>query len=311
MNYTLHQLQVFLKVTQNKSITKAAEELSLTQPAISIQLKNFQEQFDLPLTEVIGRKLYITDFGMEIARAAENILNEVNEINFKTHAFKGQLFGRLRISVVSTGKYVIPYYLSAFLKLNPGVELVLDVTNRQSVIRDLEDNLVDFSLVSVVPDKVKLNTLKLLQNKLYVVTSPAFDDIPVDLNIKSFESLPMIFREQGSGTRMVVEKFWRANSIKVRKKIELTSNEAVKQAVVAGLGCAVMPLIGIKNELKVGELEIVPMPNFPLCSDWELVWHKDKKLSPVSQAYLDFLISNKDSIIQDHFQWLTDLEFGG
>lgn len=309
MNYTLHQLQVFLKVTQNKSITRAAEELSLTQPAISIQLKNFQEQFDLPLTEVIGRKLYITDFGMEIARAAENILNEVNEINFKTHAFKGQLFGRLRISVVSTGKYVIPYYLSAFLKLNPGVELVLDVTNRQSVIRDLEDNQVDFSLVSVVPDKVKLNTLKLLQNKLYVVTSDSFEDLPTDLSLKSFESLPMIFREQGSGTRMVVEKFWQANNIKVRKKIELTSNEAVKQAVVAGLGCAVMPLIGIKNELKVGELKIIPMPNFPICSDWELVWHKDKKLSPVSQAYLDFLIANKESIINDHFQWLSDKSF--
>jgi LysR family transcriptional regulator, low CO2-responsive transcriptional regulator len=309
MNYTLHQLQVFLKVTQNKSITKAAEELSLTQPAISIQLKNFQEQFDLPLTEVIGRKLYITDFGLEIARAAENILNEVNEINFKTHAFKGQLFGRLRMSVVSTGKYVIPYYLSAFLKLNPGVELVLDVTNRQSVIRDLEDNLVDFSLVSVVPDKVKLNTLKLLQNKLYVVTSPSFDDIPSDVNLKTFESLPMIFREQGSGTRMVVEKFWQANNIKVRKKIELTSNEAVKQAVVAGLGCAVMPLIGIKNELKVGELKIIPMPNFPICSDWELVWHKDKKLSPVSQAYLDFLIANKDSIINDHFEWLGEKRY--
>ena len=309
MNYTLHQLQVFLKVTQNKSITKAAEELSLTQPAISIQLKNFQEQFDLPLTEVIGRKLYITEFGLEIARAAENILNEVNEINFKTHAFKGQLFGRLRISVVSTGKYVIPYYLSAFLKLNPGVELVLDVTNRQSVIKDLEENLVDFSLVSVIPDKVKLNSLKLMENRLYVVASSSFDDLPEELTLKSFETLPMIFREAGSGTRLVVEKFWQTHNLKVRKKIELTSNEAVKQAVIAGLGCAVMPLIGIKNEIKVGELKILPMPEFPICSDWELVWHKDKKLSPVSVAFLDFIKNNKESIIQDNFHWLNDFRY--
>ncbi len=110
MNYTLHQLQVFLKVTQTQSITKASEELHLTQPAVSIQLRNFQEQFDIPLTEVVGRKLFITDFGKEIAIAAERILNEVNAINFKTLAYKGQLTGRLKLSVVSTGKYVIPYF---------------------------------------------------------------------------------------------------------------------------------------------------------------------------------------------------------
>ena len=116
MNYTLHQLQVFLKVTQLKSITKAADELFLTQPAVSIQLKNFQDQFDIPLTEVIGRKLFVTDFGHEIAIAAENILNEVYAINYKTMAYKGQLYGRLKIAIVSTAKYIMPYFLSDFIK---------------------------------------------------------------------------------------------------------------------------------------------------------------------------------------------------
>ena len=115
MNYTLHQLQIFLRIVQSQSITKAAEELHLTQPAVSIQLKNFQSQFDIPLTEVINKRLYITDFGKEIARAAENILNEAYAMNYRTMAFKGQLAGRLKISVVSTGKYVIPYFLSSFL----------------------------------------------------------------------------------------------------------------------------------------------------------------------------------------------------
>ena len=115
MNYTLHQLQVFLKVTETKSITKAAEQLYLTQPAVSIQLRNFQDQFDIPLTEVVGRQLYVTEFGMEIARAAQNILNEVQAINYKTMAYKGKLSGKLSITSVSTGKYVSPFLLADFL----------------------------------------------------------------------------------------------------------------------------------------------------------------------------------------------------
>ena len=115
MNYTLNQLQIFLKITQTQSVTKAAEELHLTQPAVSIQLRNFQAQFEIPLTEVVGRKIFITDFGKEISLAAEKILNEVYAINYKTMAYKGQLAGRLKISVVSTGKYVIPYFLSDFI----------------------------------------------------------------------------------------------------------------------------------------------------------------------------------------------------
>src|SRR5690606_11722321 len=125
MNYTLHQLRIFLKIVQTKSITKAAEELHLTQPAVPIQLKNFQHQFDIPLTEVINKRLYITDFGKEIAVAAETIVNEMYAINYKTTTYKGQLSGRLKISVVSTGKYVIPYFLSPFLKKHNEVKLQL------------------------------------------------------------------------------------------------------------------------------------------------------------------------------------------
>ena len=124
MNYTLHQLQVFLKVAQCQSITKAAEELHLTQPAVSIQLKNFQDQFEIPLTEIIGRKLYVTDFGKEIVLAAEKIINEVHAINYKMQAYQGKLSGRLKISIVSTGKYIMPYFLADFLKLHPDVELI-------------------------------------------------------------------------------------------------------------------------------------------------------------------------------------------
>lgn len=131
MNYTLNQLQIFLKIVQTQSVTKASEELHLTQPAVSIQLRNFQDQFDIALTEVIGRKIYITDFGREIAEAAEQIIHQVYAINYKTMIYKGQLAGRLKISIVSTGKYVMPYFLSRFMQQHSGIELEMDVTNKQ------------------------------------------------------------------------------------------------------------------------------------------------------------------------------------
>jgi LysR family transcriptional regulator, low CO2-responsive transcriptional regulator len=306
MNYTLNQLHIFLKIVQSQSVTKASEELHLTQPAVSIQLKNFQDQFDIPLTELVGRKIYITDFGKEIAEAAENILNQVNAINYKTVAFKGQLAGRLKISVVSTGKYVMPYFLSDFLKLHPGVELILDVTNKAQVIGNLEKNEVDFSLVSVLPEHLLIEKIELIQNKLYLIGNST---VKADrkLNDKSiFEMLPLIYREPGSGTRHVMEKFIQRNKIPARKKMELTSNEAVKQAVIAGLGCSIMPLIGIKNELNNGDLKIIPVKGFPIKSIWNLIWLKGKNFSPVANSFLNYLKKEKSRIIADKFQWYEE-----
>lgn len=303
MNYTLHQLHIFLKITELKSITKASEALYLTQPAVSIQLKNFQDQFPIPLTEVVGRQLFITDFGKEIAHAAEKILNEVYEINYKTLAYQGQLSGRLKISVVSTGKYVMPYFLSDFMKQNAGVDLIMDVTNKSRVVESLEINEVDFALVSVLPKKLKVNKVPLMQNKLFLVASSALE-LNKSLSRKNiFETFSIIYREQGSATRNAMETFISANKFEVRKKIELTSNEAVKQAVLSGLGCSVMPLIGIRNELKNKELQIIPVKGLPICTEWNLIWLKTKNLSPVALAYLDFLNSEKNRIINQKFTW--------
>lgn len=303
MNFTLSQLNIFLKVTQTQSITKAAEELHLTQPAVSIQLKNFQQQFDIPLTEVINQRIFITDFGKEIALAAEKILQEVYAINYKTSAFKGQLAGKLKLSAVSTGKYVIPYFLSAFLKLHPEVELLLDVTNKAKVIESLEKNEVDFSLVSVMPENLSLSNLELIQNKLFVVGNLEEKYRKKCYDNSIFEKIPLIYREQGSGTRYVMEKFIKANNLPVKKKMELTSNEAVKQAVIAGLGYSIMPLIGIKNELNNHELQIIPVKGFPIKSVWNLIWLQNKNLSPVALAFLAYLKQEKENIINQHFHW--------
>jgi DNA-binding transcriptional LysR family regulator len=303
MNYTLNQLHIFLKIVQAQSVTKAAESLHLTQPAVSIQLKNFQDQFDIPLTEVVGRKIYITDFGREIAEAAENIINQVNAINFKTLAYKGQLTGRLKISVVSTGKYVMPYFLADFMKQHTGIELLMDVTNKHKVIESLQQNEVDFALVSILPTTLNVEKLDLLQNKLYLVGNTKADFKQGIKASKIFEDLPLIFREKGSGTRQTMEGFITLNSLLALKKMELTSNEAVKQAVMAGLGYSIMPLIGIKNELHNNELQIIPVKGLPIKTIWSLIWLKGKKHSPVSLSFLTYLKNEKARIVQEKFSW--------
>lgn len=306
MNYTLHQLQIFLKIAHFQSVTKASEALHLTQPAVSIQLKNFQAQFPIPLTEVVGRTLYVTDFGKEIALAAEKILNEVYAINYKTLAYQGELAGRLKIAVASTGKYVMPYFLSDFMQANSGVELIMDVTNKTKVVESLEENAVDFALVSVLPKKLKVNRVALMPNKLFYVGSSRVNVEKATTKKKLFEAVPLIYREQGSATRNAMEKFIAKHKFAVRKKLELTSNEAVKQAVISGLGCSIMPLIGIKNELKNKDVHIIPVKGLPMVTTWNLVWLQSKKLSPAALALLDFLYAKKEALIQEHFAWIAD-----
>ncbi len=304
MNFTLHQIYIFLKISQIKSITKTAEELNLTQPAVSIQLKNFQDQFSIPLTEIVGRKLFVTDFGMEIAEATEKIIEEVNALNYKTLAYQGELFGKLKITVASTGKYVMPYFLADFIKLNKGIDLIIDVTNKTKVVESLERNEVDFALVSVLPEKLKVNQIELMENQLYFMGGKQFKLDNNTMSNKIFEELPLIYREEGSATRNEMEQFIMKNKLPVNKKIELTSNEAVKQAVISGLGYSIMPLIGVKNELRNKDLQIIPVSGLPINTTWRLIWLKRKKLSPAATAYLEYLNGKKEKIIKDNFSWI-------
>ena len=302
MNYTLNQLRIFLKVVQTKSVTKASEALHLTQPAVSIQLKNFQDQFEIPLTEVVGRKIYVTDFGKEVAQAAAAILSQVEAINHKSLAYKGQLYGKLKISVVSTGKYVLPYFLSGFMKTHDGIELEMDVTNKNKVLESLEQNEVDFALVSILPEHLKIEQVDLMSNRLFLVGNSEFTFNKKTSIEEIFKQLPLIFREKGSGTRQTMERFINQNDIIVPKKMELTSNEAVKQAILAGLGCSVMPIIGIRKEIVSNELQIIPTKGLPIETTWSLIWLKGKNHSPVAAAFLDYLSKEKEQIIQENFE---------
>lgn len=306
MNYTLHQLQIFLKIVETKSITKASKELFLTQPAISIQLRNFQDQFEIPLTEVLGKQIYITDFGKEIALIAQRIIDEVNAINYKTSAFKGILSGRLKIAIVSTGKYIMPYFLTDFLRKHEGIDFTMDVTNKAKVLESLEKGDVDFALVSLLPKTIKVEEEILLSNDLYLIGNLEREFEAKRYSKSIFDDLPLIYRERGSGTRTVMENFFEQSKVNIRKKIELTSNEAVKQAIIAGLGYSIMPLIGVHQELIDGKLQIIPVNGLPIKSSWRLIWLKNKKLSPVAASYLVHIKQNKHLVLAKSFSWIND-----
>jgi DNA-binding transcriptional LysR family regulator len=301
MNYTLHQLQVFVKVVQTLSVTKASEELFMTQPAVSIQLKNFQDQFEIPLTEVIGRRLHVTDFGHEIYIMAERILNEVYAINYKTNQYKGLLSGRLKVGVVSTGKYVMPFLLSKFINHNDGIDLVMDVTNKSRVIESLAKGEIEFALVSVLPDKLDIEEEVIMDNELQFIANKDFKYNNAKFTKEDLEKQALLYREEGSATRKIMEDFFQKKNLRIRKKIELTTNEAVKQAVLAGLGISIMPVIGIRSDLQAGRLKILPSAGMPIKTKWRLIWLKNKQLSPVALAYLTYLRDHKSDIIKKYF----------
>lgn len=304
MKYTLHQLEVFQCLVETSSISKTAQLLNLTQPAVSIQMKNFQNQFDLKLYETIGRKIYITEFGKKISEATKEIIRQVEEINYMSSQYQGKLASKLKISVVSTGKYVMPFFLKDFLAVHPSVELVLDVTNKAKVLESLESNDVDFALVSILPEKLKINAIPLLKNKLYLVANGSFVPELKVIQPSDLQHLPIILRESGSGTRETMERFFHRNDIQLKKPLVLTSNEAVKQAIIAGLGTSIMPIIGLKNELDHQQLKILPCKGLPIETQWSIIWMKGKSLNPTGLAFLQFLETKKSEIVQKHFNWM-------
>ncbi|MEM6317159.1 MAG: LysR family transcriptional regulator [Bacteroidota bacterium] len=301
MNYTLHQLRIFAKVCDCQSITKASEALYLTQPAVSLQLKKLQNEFEIPLTEVIGRQLYVTDFGKEIYRLAREILDKVDKIETATDHYRGVLTGNIRIASASTGKYVLPYFLTDFMRQHAGVNVSISVTNKMKVVESLQENSVDFALVSILPQNMALETVPLIQNELQLVGATNYPKLGGKMMAKTLSDYPLIFRENGSATRNVMQSFLNQNQVQVKRSMELQSNEAVKQAVIAGLGLSIMPIIGIQSELALKKLKLVAIKGLPIKTQWNLVYGSGKKLSPANQALINYIRENKKQISRVYF----------
>ncbi|WP_020570281.1 LysR family transcriptional regulator [Neolewinella persica] len=301
MNYTIHQLRIFIKVCDYQSITKASEALYLTQPAVSIQLKKLQNEFEIPLTEVIGRQLHVTEFGQKIRQLAQNILEKVDQIEVATDHYKGVLTGNIRIASASTGKYVIPYFLASFMRQHPGVNISIDVTNKMKVVESLQENSVDFALVSVIPQNLNLTCVPLIANELYLVGAQDYPGLPKRMMAKNLGNYPLIFREKGSATLSAMKTFLNKNQVQVKRSMTLVSNEAVKQAVRAGLGLSIMPLIGIRSEIKLEKMKLIPIKGLPVTTQWNLTYSSGKQLSPACQALVDYIQEHKDEISKAHF----------
>lgn len=296
MNYTFHQLRIFQNVADTGSVTEAGKRMNLTQPAVSIQLRNLQDQFELPLTETIGKRLHVTEFGEEVLRSVSVILTEVESLQHMANARRGLLSGRLKIAIASTGKYIMPQFLADFFSLHPGIDLQMDVTNRDRVIDSLKTNNTDIALVSVFPENLDLERMPLIENELYLVVRSDHPMAGCSADTHQLTNYPIIYREPGSATRMAMERYLGEYGVSVCQKIELTSNEAVKQAVLAGLGISIMPMIGIHQELDAGKLSIIPILGLPIRTEWQLVWLRKKELTPVMAAYLVFLDKERDRI---------------
>lgn len=301
MHLTLQQLRLFEAVSRNRSFTRAAEELHLTQPAVSIQLKRLEEQVGLPLFEQVGKRLYPTAAGEAMYDASIDILSRIGELKDVVADLQGTVSGPLRLAVVTTTKYFMPHLLGAFLARYPNVEPKLTFTNRATVLQRLQDNQDDFVVMGQIPERLALESYPFLDNVLAIV-APAGHPLATrkGLELGDIVRERFLVREQGSGTRLVVDQKLAEHGLKVEPYMELGSTEAIKQGVMAGLGIAALSLHSVALERHAGLISILDVRGFPLTRPWYAVHQQGKRLSLVARTFLDFILENSATILDGH-----------
>jgi DNA-binding transcriptional LysR family regulator len=287
---TLRQLEIFAAVARLGGYTRAAEELHLTQPTVSMQVRKLAEAMGAELFETRGRALALTPEGERLLAAADDIFDRLQRLEEECQALSGEVRGNLRIAAVTTAKYFLPRLLGEFLKVHPGVEPHLAVTNRARVIELLRTGAEDLIVMGRVPAGLEVEAHPFLENELVVVAPP---DHPLReqrrIPLARIAEARFLVREPGSGTRTAVDNLFAEHGLNVRPTMELGSSEAIKQAVLAGLGVSVLPLHNIHRELKGGDIIVLDVEHFPLRRRWYAVHLKGRRLSLVAQAFLDFL----------------------
>jgi DNA-binding transcriptional LysR family regulator len=291
MNLTLRQLQVFEAVARHLSFTRAAEELYLTQPAVSMQVKQLEGAVGLPLFEQLGKKIHLTEAGQAMHRYSRTIAEQLREAQQLIEELKGIEGGRLRITVATTVNYFATRLLSAFCQRYRGVRVSLDVTNREHLLRQLETNETDIVLMGQPPADLDVVAEPFMDNPLVIIAPPNHAlarqrGIP----LKRLQQEIFLMRERGSGTRMAMERFFAEHGITPSSSIEMTSNEAIKQSVEAGLGLGIVSAHTLELELEVGRLKVLDVESFPIMRRWYVVHRRGKRLSAVAQAFKDFVL---------------------
>lgn len=296
---TLHQLQVFEAIAKHGSFTRAAEELYLTQPTVSQQMKQLTKVIGMPLFEQLGKQLYLTEAGEEVLKSSRDISSRFADLEMTLANLRGMKQGKLRIAAITTAKYFVPRLLGPFRQRYPGISISFQVTNRQQVLERLSQNLDDLYFVGQPSTSTDIVVRPVIENPLVVVAPhnhPLAQEKTVSLRQLAEE--PFIMRETGSGTRMAVESFFAENRVEMNVVMEIGSNEAIKQAIVGGLGISVLSRHSLALEGIHGPLVILNVEGFPLHRHWYVVYPESKKLSVVAKTFLDFLFKEGRQIAE-------------
>jgi DNA-binding transcriptional LysR family regulator len=287
---TFRQLEVFEAIARLGSFTRASEELHLTQPTVSMQMKKLTDAVGLPLFEQVGRRIHLTEAGKELAIAAREIMQSLERCDMSIAEMRGLKKGKLRLAVVSTAKYFVPRILGEFLRQHPGVEVSLKVTNRQRVLERAAENLDDLYILSQPIGHIELVAKSFMENPLLVMAHP---EHPLtherNIPLQRIAQEPFLMREEGSGTRLSVERIFGSQGLKPNIRMELGSNEAIKQAIIGGLGISILSrhTLGMDG---MGEPAVLDVEGFPVVNQWHIGHPHGKQLSVVASAFLDYLL---------------------
>lgn len=299
---TFRQLQVFMAVYEQQGFSKAGEQLGLTQPAVSSQIKQLEEALSQPLFEYIGRKLYTTPMADELALHVENIFNELRHLQTSIADKTGQVAGELQIAGVNTSQYIVPYILPKFLQQHPQIKVSVRVINRAEALQSLQENRDDLIIMGMVPDNKPLASLPFLDNELIPVLPPSHPLLQQSkVSTQDFLDSHLLMREPGSGSRLALETHIQQQRLQCRPFMHLGSNDAVKHAVLAGLGVAVLPKLSVLAELKLGALTTLDLEGFPLRRSWCVVYPKGKHPTPVMKAFIEHIQQNVKYFNAEYF----------
>jgi DNA-binding transcriptional LysR family regulator len=290
---TLRQFRVFEAVARHLSFSRAAEELHLSQPAVSMQVRGIEVILGLPLTEQMGRKIFLTEAGHEVLHASRAITARLDDLQSNLAQLRGIDSGRLNLAVTSTVNAVATDILVRFRGRYTGVSIHLGVSNRESVLEQLAANRIDLAIMGQVPERLELEAIRFMDNPLVVIAPP---DHPFaqkkKVALRDLSSEPFLVREAGSGTRAAMTRFFEEKGLELHSSMEMNSNEAIKQAVQAGLGLGILSLQTLEMELTLKRLAVLQVEDFPIMRHWYVVHRADKRLSPAALAFKEFVLKD-------------------
>ncbi len=297
MNVTLRQINIFIEVARQLSITKAANRLYLTQPAVSMQIKQLESMVDVPLINLIGKKLELTQAGTEFLKYCIRINNEISEAKELMQEFKGVKKGTLNVAVASTLSHYAVSIISSFLKKNPEIKLKFEVTNRQQVLQHLKDSSSDIVMMGKPPRDQDLESSTIKENPLIVIADPNHCLVN-EKNIRLNELIKhtFIIREQGSGTREAMKRLFDANNLQLSDYMTINNNETIKLCVEAGLGLGIVSIHTVRKNLENKTLVQLDVEEFPIMKNWYIVNRLSHHLPAVAKKFREFVLEQKESL---------------